>query len=73
MIKIQEVLDENVIQEHIKQGHNLITCPCCNNETFDDYFICPHCGWEYDGTVEVDVYSSTNKSTIKSYVNNLML
>ena len=45
----------------------LLKCPVCGKETLDDYFICPTCGWEYDGTVEENEYSSCNKATIADY------
>ncbi len=30
-------------------GFNIVTCPNCAQETLDNYYICPTCGWEYDG------------------------
>ena len=71
MKKLDHVLDRNVIQEHLDSGYRLTVCPVCGNETFDDYFVCPHCGWENDGTKDVDEFSSANNSTIKNYRNNL--
>ena len=72
MKRLNEVLSNELIEEHISKGYKIIKCPVCDNETFDDYFICPHCDWEYDGIVESDVYSSTNKSTINLYKTKIL-
>lgn len=42
-------------------------CPICGNETLDSYWICDHCGWEHDGTVEECEYSSPNHCTLGEY------
>lgn len=68
---LTDVLTNKIIVEHIEKGYKIIECPVCSNETFDDYFICPHCGWEFDNIVDKDVYSTTNKSTIKDFKKNL--
>lgn len=26
----------------------IVTCPVCGHPTLDMYWICEHCGWEYD-------------------------
>ena len=26
----------------------IVTCPVCGYPTLDMYWICEHCGWEYD-------------------------
>ena len=68
MKKLKEVLDSSVVEEHVKMGYKLISCPVCKNETFDDYFICPHCGWEYDGIEDLNIPSSVNRcETINQY------
>ena len=64
---LNTVLEEELIQEHVSKWYKKIKCPVCSNETSDDYFICPHCGWEYDNIVDENIYSTTNKSTIKDY------
>ena len=33
----------------------------------DNHYICPTCGWEYDGTVVDSDYSSANSMSIKEY------
>ena len=32
-----------------------------------EYDICPFCGWEDDGTTDVDEYRSINKGSINEY------
>lgn len=41
-------------------------CQVCGKYTFDDYFPCHVCGWEYDSFIE-DGYSELNNSYIDSY------
>ena len=60
-------LDLHRMQEFLELGYKIVNCPVCGKETLDDYFICPTCGWEYDGTVEENEYSSCNKATIADY------
>lgn len=69
MKPIHEVLPRNVIEEQSKLGSKVVICPICGNETFDDYFICPTCKWEYDESTE---YSSVNKMTLKEYKENYL-
>lgn len=54
----------------------LYPCPCCNNKTLAElhnvdegtgYEICSFCGWEDDGTVDLDQRSSVNRATINEY------
>ena len=45
-----------------------VRCPVCHRLTLDNYYICPHCGWEYDGTETG--YSSANKMTVEEYRRN---
>lgn len=59
--------DPRKTQEYLELGYKIVTCPVCGKETLDDYFICPICGWEYDGTTEENVYSSCNKATIAEH------
>ena len=46
-------------------------CPVCGNKTYDNYYICPHCGWEYDGLPE-DQYSAANGAALKEYRENYL-
>jgi rRNA maturation protein Nop10 len=48
-------------------GFQIVNCPVCGKETLDDYFICPTCGWEYDGITEENDFSSCNKTTVADY------
>lgn len=64
MKKLEEILSKSVIDEHLAAGYKITVCPVCGNETFDDYFICPTCGWEYDDFPE-DHYSAANGATLR--------
>ena len=46
--------------------YTVITCPICESKTLDNYWICPCCNWEYDGTAH-DSYSSCNGTTPAKY------
>jgi len=46
--------------------YTVIKCPVCGNKTLDNYWICPHCAWEYDGHSENE-YSSCNQTTLNRY------
>ncbi len=64
-------MDKNIdlrkTKEFLEYGFKIVTCPIRQNETLDDFFICPHCSWEYDGTTKNEDYSSANKSTVSEY------
>ncbi len=66
MKKLDEILSKTVIDEHLAAGYKITVCPVCSNETLDDYFICPTCGWEYDAFPE-DHYSAANGATLREY------
>lgn len=53
--------------EYKEHGFKIVTCPVCGNETLDMYWICEHCGWEYDYMKSEDEYSDVNKGTIREY------
>ena len=53
--------------EYKEFGFNVVKCPICGEETLDNNFICPHCEWEYDGTIDENVVSISNQSTIKEF------
>lgn len=56
-------------KEYLEFGYNIIKCPVCGNETLDNHYICPTCGWEYDGITEKDIPSSSNgQVTINEYL-----
>lgn len=66
MIKLKDVLSKTVIDEHLSAGYRITVCPVCQNETFDNYFVCPTCEWEYDDSSE-DHYSACNGESLKDY------
>lgn len=54
----------------------LYKCPCCGYKTLSEsydtekgtgYDICCYCGWEDDGTTELNIYRSINKGCINDY------
>ena len=55
------------IVEYKEHGFKIVTCPVCGKETLDSHFICPHCGWEYDGRIRDNEYSFANGMTVKEY------
>ena len=48
------------------EDHTVILCPVCKGKALDNYGICRHCGWEYDGFPE-DHYSAANGGTLAEY------
>lgn len=56
--------------EYKEYGFQIVKCPICGNDTLDNFFVCPHCGWEYDGKIHDNDYSSINKMTIEEYRNS---
>lgn len=67
MMQPSTPFDLRATQEYREMGFQIVKCPVCRRETLDDYFICPNCGWEYDGTTDENEYSSCNKATIVDY------
>ena len=53
--------------EYEEYGYKIVICPICGKETLDNHYICEECGWEYDGTVFEESFSSANNSTMKEY------
>lgn len=62
--------------EVIGEVEELYKCPCCGYNTLSEeynlskgtgYEICPFCGWEDDGTTDLDEYRSINKGSINDY------
>ena len=60
-------MDFRKTKEFLEYGFKVVTCPICKSETLDDFFMCQRCGWEYDGCVKEDDYSSANKATVAEY------
>ena len=70
MTQSSTALDLRTTEEYRELGFKIVLCPVCGKETLDSYWICRHCGWEYDGTIEENEYSSCNKATIADYGKN---
>ena len=46
----------------------IITCPVCGHPTLDMYWICEHCGWEYDIELQTeDEESPCNGMSLRAY------
>lgn len=56
--------------EYREYGYAIVTCPVCGKETLDNYYICPTCGWEYDGS-SGNEYSSANGTSAEVYKTRL--
>ena len=65
--KLKDIIGEDEYQTCLDLGRTIIRCPICGNETFNDWFICPHCNWEAEPLHSEDEYSPANKSTIAEY------
>ena len=65
--KLKDIIGEDEYQMCLDLGRQIINCPICGNETFNDWFICPHCNWEAEILHSEDEYSPANKSTIAEY------
>ena len=59
--------DLRATKEYRELGFQIVKCPVCGKETLNDHFICPTCGWEYDGITEENVFYSCNKTTVSDY------
>lgn len=63
-------MDIRKTREFLEFGFKVVTCPVCGNETLDNHFVCPHCGWEHDSTVNSpEQFSTANQSTVEDYKN----
>lgn len=58
----------------------LYECPCCGYKTLSEkydsiegtgYDICPYCGWEDDGTTDIEIIRSINHGSIQEYRNRM--
>ena len=67
-------MDIRKTREFLEFGFNVVICPVCGKETLDNHFICPHCGWEYDGIEDLNIPSSVNRcETINQYRTHMQL
>ena len=47
----------------------IVTCPVCGYPTLDMYWICEHCGWEYDIELQTeDEESPCNGMSLRAYL-----
>ena len=53
--------------EYLEYGFKVVTCPICGNETLDMFWVCQHCGWEYDYFLNENEESLSNGVTIAEY------
>ena len=60
-------MDIRETKEYKEFGFKVVDCPVCGGETLDSYYICPTCGWEYDGRTEDGDFSSANGTTVGEY------
>jgi mRNA interferase MazF len=65
--KLMDIIGMDEHQMCIDLGRQIINCPICGNETFNDWFICPYCNWQAEILHFEDEYSPANKSTIEEY------
>lgn len=65
--KLIDIIGNDEYQICLDLGRQIINCPICGNETFDDWFICPHCNWEAEPLKFEDEYSPANQATVKEY------
>lgn len=46
----------------------IVSCPVCGHSTLDMYWICAHCGWEYDNDLQTeDEESPGNGMSLRAY------
>lgn len=60
-------IDLRATREYRELGFRIVQCPVCGKDTLDSWWICQSCGWEYDGTIDENAYSSCNHETIADY------
>lgn len=60
-------MDLKDTEEYRECGFKIVRCPVCGHETLDFYWICEHCGWEYDGIIDEDTDSSANGMSVREY------
>ena len=60
-------MDIRNTKEYKEMGYAVVSCPICERETLDSYWICEHCGWEYDGVTDEAAFSAANGATVGEY------
>lgn len=56
-------------EEFRKYGFTIVKCPICGQPTLDRFWVCDECGWEFDGAMFPEHYSSANGCTVGEYQN----
>ena len=56
-------------EEFREYGFTIVSCPICGSPTLDRFWVCDECGWEFDGAILPDHYSSANHCTVQEYRN----
>lgn len=49
---MEKKINLNETVEYKEFGFQIIKCPVCQKDTLDNNYICPTCGWEYDGLID---------------------
>ena len=63
-----EKIDIRSTDEYKLFNYKVVDCPVCNHQTLDNHYICPNCGWEYDGITDESILSPANNNvTIYEY------
>lgn len=60
-------MDIRNTKEYKEMGYAVVSCPVCERETLDSYWICECCGWEYDGVTDENGFSAANGATVGEY------
>lgn len=58
------VRDNGKLTPYANDRNHKVLCPVCGCVTFDDYYVCDICGWEFDG-VDFD-YAKSSANYLKS-------
>lgn len=58
--------DAPAVPDGFEADYRIIPCPVCGSQTLDNHWICPVCGWEYDGLPE-DHHSAANGASLRDY------
>lgn len=61
------MIDLRDTEEYKEYGFQIVPCPVCGHEMLDNYHICRHCHWEYDGVTDEDEFSDVNDGTVRQY------
>lgn len=73
MTKSSTPIDLRATEEYRELGYKIVHCPVCGKETLDSYWICQHCGWEYDGITQEGAFSTCNQAMVADYRKTVLL